>query len=55
MSLLGRETLTMAIFIKKERLIWVAYIIENLVYHHHGGTWSHVDRHGAGEELMEEK
>ena len=43
------SSMTTATLIKEKHLIGVASIFTRLVHYHHGVTWWHASRHGAGE------
>ena len=41
--------MTNTILKKEKHLFGVAYIFKDLAHYHHGATWGHAGRHGAGE------
>lgn len=44
-----RDTMVTATLIKETILWGLAYSFRGSIHYHHGGTWWHAGRHGAGE------
>ena len=47
--------MTIAVLINETHLIGMAHIFKGLVHNHHGVTWWHAGRHGAGKEAESPK